>query len=214
MQRTRQEILRILQAKGEQTVRELAEVLGLTPMSVRLHLSVLQRDSLVASREVHQAVGRPHFVYRLTERAEECFPKQYAQLAERMIAVVAARGGPAAVKDFIDDVIAGQAANYAARVANLPLPGRVAELSAILSEEGFMADWEECDGEYRIRLNNCPYAQVARNHPEICCSELSLAEQLMRGGDASASLEREKFRLQGDACCVYRIRRTGESVLS
>ncbi|HUE75880.1 MAG TPA: winged helix-turn-helix transcriptional regulator [Chloroflexota bacterium] len=212
MQRTRQEILRLLQLKGEQTVRELAEALGLTPMSVRLHLSVLLRDSLVASREVHQAVGRPHFLYRLTEQAEECFPKQYAQLAERMIAAVAARGGQAAVQDLIDDVIQGQAENYAARMVNLPLPGRVAELAAILSEEGFMADWEERDGEYRIRLNNCPYAQVARNHAEICCSELALAEQLMDDGQAGTSLEREKFRLQGDTCCVYRIRRNVESV--
>ncbi|HEX2922718.1 MAG TPA: winged helix-turn-helix transcriptional regulator, partial [Chloroflexota bacterium] len=85
MQRTRRQILDILKRRGRATLEELSKEVALSPVTVRVHLSVLQRDDLVSVEEVRGKVGRPYFVYSLTEDAEELFPKRYHALANRLL---------------------------------------------------------------------------------------------------------------------------------
>ena len=47
MQTTRRTILEILRERGQATVDEMADQLGLTPMTVRHHLNLLQSQDLV-----------------------------------------------------------------------------------------------------------------------------------------------------------------------
>src|SRR3972149_10022707 len=81
MQSTRQHILEYLQRQGRATVKELGSLLGLTSTGIRQHLTVLERDGLVDSREERGRVGRPTPVYSLTEKADSLFPQSYALLA-------------------------------------------------------------------------------------------------------------------------------------
>lgn len=206
MQHTRQEILDILRRRGEQTVRDLAGALDLTQMSVRLHLSVLQRDGLLQARQVHQPVGRPCRVYSLTERADDLFPKAYWQLAERLLDAVEQRGGSTAVERLLDGVIEGMELRYADRLRGKSLDERVETLVAILCDEGFMADAERQDDGFLVRANNCPYARVARSHPTLCGAECAFICRCLEGGADSVAVERTRFRLDGDSCCCYRVR--------
>lgn len=205
MQRTRQEILSILRSKGERTVRELAAELSLTQMSVRLHLAVLQREDLISAREVHQAVGRPYFTYRLTERADELFPKAYWQLAERLIDAVEMHGGGAAVEALFGGMIEQMEQQYAARLAGKSLDERVGELVRILSEEGFMAEASPCEDGFALRTCNCPYARVARTHPRLCDAECAFIERALSRQGEQVTLTRTDFRLDGDLHCCYRV---------
>jgi predicted ArsR family transcriptional regulator len=209
MQRTRQEILELLRRKGELTVRDLAQELELTQMSVRLHLSVLARDGLLKARQVHQPVGRPYFAYTLTERADDLFPKAYWRLAERLLDAVEQRCGAGAVEQVLDGVIEGMEARYADRLSGKSLEARVETLVAILCEEGFMAESESAEGGFVVRANNCPYARVARSHPDLCGAECSFICRCLTGDDANVAVERTMFRLDGDACCSYSVQRLG-----
>src|SRR5512140_657216 len=85
VQRTRREILNILKRKGRATLDELAQGVGLVPVTVRAHLNVLERDDLVKYEEVRGKVGRPYYVYSLTEEADALFPKTYHTLANRVL---------------------------------------------------------------------------------------------------------------------------------
>ena len=206
MQRTRKEILSILRTRGERTVRELANELGLTQMSVRLHLDILRRDALITSREVHQAVGRPYFAFCLTEKADELFPKAYLQLAEGLIDAAEARGGQAAVVALFDGVIDNMERKHASRLVGKSLDGRVRELVEILSEEGFMADARSLDDGFLLRTCNCPYGRVARSHPTLCRSECNFIARVLAADDGTITVERTDFRLAGDLHCSYRVR--------
>src|SRR3970040_2468153 len=81
MQSTRQQILNYLQRHGRATVKDVGTLLGLTSTGIRQHLTVLERDGLVDSREERGRVGRPTLVYSLTEQADSLFPKRYDDLA-------------------------------------------------------------------------------------------------------------------------------------
>src|SRR3990172_4480018 len=85
LQSTRQQILQYLQRHGRATVKELGQLLGLTSTGIRQHLTVLERDGLVAAREERGRVGRPTLVYSLTEKADGLFPKTYDLLASVLL---------------------------------------------------------------------------------------------------------------------------------
>src|SRR3989304_6712291 len=85
MQSTRQQIREYLQRHGRGTVKELGNLLGLTSTGIRQHLTVLERDALVAAHEERGRVGRPTLVYSLTDKADSLFPKTYDTLASVLI---------------------------------------------------------------------------------------------------------------------------------
>ena len=59
--------------------------LGLTPTGVRQHLAILEREGLVANRELRGQVGRPALAFRLTPQAEQLYPKAYDELANAVL---------------------------------------------------------------------------------------------------------------------------------
>jgi predicted ArsR family transcriptional regulator len=82
MQSTKEHILSHLKRSGGSTVDALASEFGLARMTVRQHLSGMERDGLVVSREERRRTGRPHMLFSLTAGGEERFPKRYDRLAD------------------------------------------------------------------------------------------------------------------------------------
>src|SRR5689334_17159730 len=92
MKGTRGEIVALLRARGECTVAELAEAVGIAPAALRRHLDILAGEGTVEYRAVRQATGRPYYAYRLTERAREAAASGYPRLLERLVTEMAALG--------------------------------------------------------------------------------------------------------------------------
>src|SRR5512137_878801 len=89
LQPTRRKIVLALKQRGGLTAAELAEMLGITSMGVRRHLTTLERDKLVRYELVQRGKGRPSYVYRLSPQAENLFPKNYAALANELLSYLA-----------------------------------------------------------------------------------------------------------------------------
>ena len=83
MRDTRLAVLESIQHQGGATVASLAEELGISPISVRHHLTTLQAEGMVQVELQRQSVGRPRHVYRLSEAAQGYLPNSYHVLAER-----------------------------------------------------------------------------------------------------------------------------------
>ena len=86
MKSTRDRILQTLLRQPRQTINELAEAVGINPISVRHHLTNLQMEGLVTAEEERHGVGRPRLVYALTEDGLEKFPSRYLRLTTRLLA--------------------------------------------------------------------------------------------------------------------------------
>ena len=82
----------ITEDKGEHTVAELAEALEITEMAIRRHLSKLENDELIYSKMVRQHVGRPTYLYGLSQKGEDTFPKEYKQFAIEILDDLARMG--------------------------------------------------------------------------------------------------------------------------
>ena len=67
MERTRDEVLRLLHEQGDHSVAELAQAIGVSDSSVRRHLDLLEADGLVVTRMERIPRGRPITRYALSE---------------------------------------------------------------------------------------------------------------------------------------------------
>ncbi len=203
MQATRQRILEILKERGEATVEELSQALGLTSVTVRHHLEILQGRGLVEAPTVRRrrAPGRPQYVYTLTEAASEHFPKDYQRLASLMIAQIRDHLSSEELHALMEGMADGIAADAPAPSPDAPLSERLKAVAEFLTDRGYIAHWEEGDnGSYYLYTHNCPYHRVAREHPEVCAMDEALLTRLL--GISPTQLT---WVVRGDDRCTYRI---------
>jgi predicted ArsR family transcriptional regulator len=198
---TRQQILHLLRRHRQMTAAELSEALRIGAVGVRQHLALLERDGLVLTAGVRRGIGRPSHLYALTPSAESQFPKRYDRLALDALAFVAAEGGDAAVDRLFAARREQLREQYEARLAGKSGAEQVAELAALLTEQGYMCEWEELpNGEYLLVEHNCPVDCAARDYPQACTHELHLYEELL-----GEHVVREETIAEGGSCCRYRI---------
>lgn len=199
---TRQTVLKLLKIRGSATAGELARELGLTEMAVRRHLMALERDGYASATPVRQPMGRPAYVYELTEEAEQFFPKNYHLLALDLLELLEQEEGR---EDAADRMFEARRRllyrRHAGRMAGKPLPERIGELAAIQNEGGYMVEVEtSSDREVLLHEYNCPIAQVAACYEQACNCELALFRDLLE-----ADVERVECLAKGGNKCTYRI---------
>ncbi len=208
MQSTRREILTTLKRRGGMTTDELSEVLGITAMGVRRHLMTLERDGLVQYKSVQRGVGRPSYVYSLTELADELFPKNYHQFANELLDIVKSLDGEEKVEELFARRMERLEASLGPRLADKDLKDQIAELARIQKDNGYLADWEQVDDDTFIFVeHNCAIAQVAKTCHFACDYELELFNNIL---DAN-SIVRESHMASGEVSCRYRITRNSKS---
>lgn len=194
---TRQEILSILQRKGQATVQELCQELGITTTGIRQQLVALERDGLASYQEIRRGVGRPRYVYSLSEGAESLFPRSYDALASGLIAGLKEMGGKRKLALILSKMAQARAASYRHRTEGKDLRARVAETVRILEETGTPADWEEAEEQYVIHVRSCPYPRVARHHPEVCNLEMQFIALLVQ-----SHVKMAQWAFEGNEHCV------------
>lgn len=212
MQSTKEQILASLKRSGGSTVEGLATHFGLARMTVRQHLTTLERDGLVASRQERQPKGRPHLLFHLTPAGEELFPKRYERLADLALQEVAfldsqeiAGLAPEGKKRLLLQKMAERVFHeHEPRVRGKSLAERVAVVTDILREEGGFAEWTAEGQIYEIADHNCVYRSVADSHGELCEWHLSLLERLL-GNDVRCT----QFMRQGAHACRFMIEDAG-----
>jgi predicted ArsR family transcriptional regulator len=177
-QSTRGQVVTLLR-RSERTVEELAQALGLTDNGVRVHLAVLERDGLVRQRgSVRRSSGggKPAFVYELTQKGEDLFPKAYEPTLRRLLDVLSDRLGPEESEALLRSVGHRLAEEHSTRADGTH--ARLESAVGVLNELGGLAELEDRDGALVIRGYSCPLASVTQDHPEVCRMAQTLITEL------------------------------------
>lgn len=198
--KTRETILRTLRARGKCTVKELAEAAGVSPVSVRHHLTHVQGEGLVAAEEVRHGVGRPRLLYSLTETGQELFPSRYLHFANRLVEEMKGSLPEDKVAAMFSGVASAMAAGVARELDGLPWQDRLRRLGEILSSEGFEAQVEQRDDQVVIRERSCPYFQIGQRHREVCTIDQGIIARAL-----SVPVERVSCLLDGDMNCTFTV---------
>jgi DeoR family suf operon transcriptional repressor len=202
----RRAVLYAVRRRGEATAEQVAGQLGMSVSGARQHLSALAADGLVEATEGAPVVarrGRRALVYAATEAADAYFPKAYGELTNELLGYVAASD-----RALLDELFARRReqriVNARARLAGKrTLGARVAELTRILDEDGYLASHERVGrGVHRIVEHNCAIWAVAERYGQACTSELEFIRSVL----ADASVERVEHMVAGARRCAYEIR--------
>jgi predicted ArsR family transcriptional regulator len=71
-------------------------------------------------------------------------------------------------------------------------------LIEVLTQEGFLAKWQQTDDGLQLVKYHCPYYRVSQHHPEVC----QIGEVLIQVA-MNADVEKEACVLTGDSVCRF-----------
>ena len=198
MKTTRERIIQMLLKNPRSSIHDLADEVGINAISVRHHLSNLQRDGLVISEEERHGVGRPRLVYYLSEKGLEQFPTSYLKLTNRLLDQMKEKFGEKTVLTIFSDIARDLAAEYAQKSQSLPMEQRLDLVKELLKQEGFSVEWEAVGDRYYIHEITCPYYHISQAHPEVCQMDQSLISTVL-----AVPVQKIKCVLRGDKHCTY-----------
>lgn len=199
-QQTRDVILHAIKETNEATVEELAAAAGVSPVTVRHHLNSLQAEALLTSRSVRRKVGRPYYVYSLTEKGHELFPHKYARLSTRLLDELKARFPKEVVNDIFVGVVRRIVTDQQTHFEQMSFEQKLDYLVTLLGKEGFLARWEKDGDDYHLIEYSCPYVAVGQEHREVCNLDTNLIIAVL--GD---NVKQHSCMLAGDSCCQFTV---------
>ena len=200
-------ILNHLKQVGHASTKQIAADVGVTPMSIRSHLTVLEKAGFVGITLERQGIGRPSHIYSLTEEARTVFPNDYEALLAGFVRAVVELDGEERLEAIFKRIEMNARTLHSPEMENRDLAGRVAAMARILSDSGYMAEWQQVgEDTFELTEHNCSILKVATECPEVCSCELSLLRNLL-----DATVDRKEHIVAGDAVCRYRIQLASRS---
>jgi predicted ArsR family transcriptional regulator len=189
----------LLAARGEATVAEIARELDMNQANIRRHLEVMRAEALVDVRIQRHDIGRPSYVYKLTERGEE-MSGHYPRLVNRMVRRIAALPdvGEAMLAQVFDGVADDIAVAYRPQVNGATVEERVMQTSDALKDEGIVDHWRRDDDGYHLMNTTCPYRKAAELTDAPCHADHRTVELLV-----GAPVRQVSRMVDGHAMCEY-----------
>ncbi|NMA98804.1 MAG: transcriptional regulator [Phyllobacteriaceae bacterium] len=198
-------ILMALKMQGEMSAAALSAVLGTTSEAARQQLQRLADEGLVESRSASAGVGRPTQLWSLTAAAQARFPDTHAALTVQLLEIVQSHLGEDAMETIISIREAQTRKAYEHAVAPATdLKSRVAALTELRSQEGYMAAWtEQPDGTLLLVENHCPICAAATACQGFCRAELDVFRSVL---GPEVEIERTDHIVSGGRRCSYTIK--------
>jgi predicted ArsR family transcriptional regulator len=173
---TRGRILTLLR-RETRTVDELAQALELTGNAVRVQLTALERDGFVQQEQSERrGVGKPAYVYKLTPRAENLFPKAYDRVLSHMLNLLAERMNSDEIEELLraigrrmaglEGLRFGQEGSWGAPPGDVR--ARLNMAVDILNQLGGLMEIEEHEDSFSLCGYSCPLAPLVVEHPNLC----------------------------------------------
>jgi predicted ArsR family transcriptional regulator len=199
-QSTRDIILHTIKRRTQATVDELATAANVSPVTVRHHLNALQVDGLLETDSVRRKVGRPYYVYSLSDQGHELFPKRYVRLSARLLAELKDRFPSEVVVELFEAAVQRIVEENEAVFSDLSFEDRLDFLVDLLGEEGFLSQWEKDEAGYRLIEYSCPYVSLGQEHGEVCTFDKNLIITVLQ-----TEVQQRSCILNGDDCCEFSI---------
>ncbi|HET7078554.1 MAG TPA: TrmB family transcriptional regulator [Chloroflexia bacterium] len=197
----RMALLRLLQKRGQASIKEMEVALGVTATAVREQLSHLMAEGVVTATRVRGEVGRPFYVYALTDKAQELFPKDYGTLARLLLEETLAAFGPDGYAQILERVGRRLADEFAGEVHGREMEDKLYGLATLLVQKGFDNEVTRTADGFVLHAGTCPYFAVVKDHREICDMEQRMMSRLL---DADVHLG--SCMLEGHTACQFSVR--------
>ncbi len=155
------------------TAKELADKLGVSANAIRHHLKELEAAAFIVYGREQRGVGAPTFAYRLSPAGEALFPRAYEATLNELLDRMAEKSGRGAAVDLLADHYHELTRRVLAQLDGRSASERVALVARLMSEQGYMAEWQEAAGAFRLAEHNCAIRAVAERLPRSSNSSVT-----------------------------------------
>jgi predicted ArsR family transcriptional regulator len=198
---TREKIIMLLKKNGPMPIDDLSKELKITSMGIRQHLLSLERKGLIDYVTKKQGIGRPAFLYKLTDKADNLFPKAYHSFIIDTLKDIERNEG----RDKVDELFKWRRMRLIKDTKDIlsdktTLDEKVYGLKDMLESKGYLVELDESDDSYTLKEFNCPILQVASEFKEACKHELQFYKDVL-GRD----VKRQECMSDGNISCTYNI---------
>jgi predicted ArsR family transcriptional regulator len=91
---------------------------------------------------------------------------------------------------------------------------RLDQVTRFLTQKGYAARWENCEGHYELHACNCPYSGVAEEHPELCMMDHAVISKLLPEAHRADVIRLQSHALDGANRCTYILKPSGTPVIA
>ena len=197
----RKSIIQLLKKSSGLSIEELSKSINITPMGVRQHLLSLEKKGIVTYISKKHGIGRPGFIYMLTESADALFPKSYDKFAIEILNDINKHEGPEKLDTLFrlrKDKKLSTLKNALADIETFD--ETVNKLKDILEAEGHIVELTRNNGHYHLKQHNCPLSKLAAEFKGLCRYELQMYQELL-----GKQVTREQNIADGSPACFYKI---------
>ena len=175
---TRRQIVTSLR-RGERTVNELMNEIGLSDNAVRSHLEALQRQKLVYQSGFRPGTRKPHHVYKLTVKGEQMLFEGCEPLLSELLATLSSRLTPRELTSLLREAGRRMAGEHRLPKDRASKKEFIDHALAVLTELGGEPALETKEGTLIIQSASCPWSVIAAKHSEVCLFAEALLSQLI-----------------------------------
>jgi predicted ArsR family transcriptional regulator len=198
---TRNNIILLLKKNGGMSIEDLSKVIEITPMGIRQHLLALEKKGIVTYISRRRGIGRPGFIYMLTDSANDLFPNAYDTFAVNLLRDIKAHEGD----EKIDKIFSWRRERLVnsrkeALAGKAGIEATLNALKEILEADGHLVEISKNSAHYRLKQYHCPINRVAVEFRDACKYELQMYQDLIH-----RNITREQSVSEGAQSCVYLI---------
>ena len=182
-------------------VADIAERIGMSYMGVKGVCVDLEKRGLVDTWRQPQKIGRPHLLYRLTQRAQDLFPAESNTVTLDMLEAARKLYGPTAPEKLLLLVFQKKTDQYLAKLKGDNPAERAKWLARLRDHDGHMSECETDEsGGVRIVEYHSPILDILREFPLVAKLEGDMFQRLIGN-----PVQREETGSSGLYCAIFRL---------
>ncbi len=182
-------------------VADLAARVGMSYMGAKGICLDLEKRGLLDTWRQAQKIGRPHLLYRLTQRAHDLFPTESNALTIETLDAARKLFGPTAPEKLLLVVYQKRTEQYQAKLKGETPAERAKWLARLRDYDGYMAECEtDASGVVSIVEHHSPVLDILREFPLVAKLETDMFQRLV-----GSRVEREETTSSGLYCAVFRL---------
>lgn len=199
MQSTRQRILQYLAKNQQGTAPQLSQVLDLTQANIRYHLDVLEQAGKIeiVGETNSEGRGRPSSIYMLARLEQKNSLDILSSLLLQSLAQLPLKRQHAFLSDLAHRLVGATSSAGSITI-------RLSNATQHLNGFHYKAHWEAHADAPQIFFNQCPYAPIITQHPELCLMDQYILENLT--GEKIEQIEKQARSPQGPTHCRFVIK--------
>ncbi len=199
---TETRLILVLKEKGQRSLQDLSHDLGISKMGVLNHIKHLESRGLVRRIQKKGRVGRPYYLFAVTEDSKENLANSNAWMLQNLVSYLRETGHSDLMEQFLRDRYEQIRIDYEKRLSHLGKDQKIQELVRMREDESYFPVLRDMGHDtFDLQEFNCPIYQISRYFGIACNLETSLFSSVL-----DMDVESTHRQVDGHGVCRFLIR--------